>query len=88
MGCALGQRGVGHPTPHGLSTRQKRLALVAGYAAPPEPARTSEPERHIDVQRPGQLVHMDCLCVGRLTGTTGTVWQYTAIDAYSSYLWA
>src|SRR5438045_1232986 len=32
---------------HGISTRRKRLALVAGYAAPPEPARPLPPERHI-----------------------------------------
>jgi len=74
---------------HGLSTRARRLALVAGYAAPPEPERLApQPVRHIQVSRPGELVQMDCFCIGRLTGTKGTVWQYTAIDAYSSYLWA
>jgi transposase InsO family protein len=75
---------------HGLSTRAKRLGLVAGYAAPPEPSRppTPEPERHLDVERPGQLVQMDCFCVGRLSGTKGTVWQYTAIDVASAYTWA
>jgi transposase InsO family protein len=74
---------------HGRSTRARRLALVAGYAAPPEPARPDpQPVRHIAVSRPGELVQMDCFCIGRLSGTTGTVWQYTAIDAYSSYLWA
>ena len=31
---------------------------------------------------------MDCFCIGRLTGSTGTVWQYSAIDVASSYLWA
>ena len=46
------------------------------------------PARHIAVSRPGELVQMDCFCIGRLSGTKGTVWQYTAIDAYSSYLWA
>jgi transposase InsO family protein len=73
---------------HGLSTRAKRLGLVAGYAAPPEPEREPEPERHLACARPGELVQMDCFCIGRLSGTRGTVWQYTAIDAYSSYLWA
>lgn len=72
---------------HGLSRRSARLALVAGYAAPPEPVRP-EPARHIAVARPGQLVQMDCFFVGRLSGTKGAVWQYTAIDAYSAYLWA
>lgn len=74
---------------HGLSTRAKRLGLVAGYAAPPEPEpRPDPPERHIQVERPGELVQMDCFYVGRLQGTKGVVWQYTAIDARSSYLWA
>ena len=89
-GLVLSPNGVwGILRRHGLSTRARRLALVAGYAAPPEPARPApQPVRHIQVSRPGELVQMDCFCIGRLTGTTGTVWQYTAIDAYSSYLWA
>ncbi len=74
---------------HGLNTRQKRLSLVAGYAAryermPPEP----EPERHVEAARPGALVGLDCFYVGRLSGTKGSVWQYTAIDVHSSYAWA
>ena len=74
---------------HGLNTRRRRLALVAGYAAvyerkPPKP----EPERHIEATRPGELVGLDCFHVGRLTGTKGTVWQYTAIDVASGYAWA
>ena len=75
---------------HGLNTRAKRLGLVAGYAAPPEPGRPREPEPegHLDVERPGQVVQMDCFCVGRLSGTKGTVWQYTAIDVASAYTWA
>lgn len=74
---------------HGLSTRAKRLALVAGYAAPPEPERPEpQPERHIEVDRPGDVVQMDCFYVGRLSDTPGVVWQYTAIDVASSYLWA
>jgi transposase InsO family protein len=40
------------------------------------------------VERPGQIVGLDCFYVGRLSGTRGVVWQYTAIDTYSSYLWA
>jgi transposase len=73
---------------HGLNTRAKRLALVAGYRAPYEPPREPEPEPHIDVERPGELVGMDCFSVGRLRGTEGTVWQLTAIDVRSSYGWA
>jgi transposase InsO family protein len=74
---------------HGLSTRSKRLALIAGYAAPPEPSRPEpQPERHLEADRPGELVQFDSFCIGRLSGTKGIVWQYTAIDAASSYVWA
>lgn len=73
---------------HGLNTRQKRLALVAGYRAPYEPPRGPAPEPHIDVERPGELVGMDCFYVGRLRGTNGAIWQLTAIDVYSSFAWA
>ena len=38
--------------------------------------------------RPGELVGFDCFHVGRLSGTAGRVWQYTAIDLASSYVWA
>jgi len=73
---------------HGLNTRQKRLSLVAGYRAPYEPQQEPLPERHIDVERPGELVGIDCFYVGRLHGTEGAVWQLTAIDVYSSFAWA
>jgi transposase InsO family protein len=73
---------------HGLNTRSKRLGLIAGYAAPYEPPRDPAPERHIDVDRPGELVGIDCFYVGRLRGTDGAIWQLTAIDIASSYAWA
>src|ERR671925_296094 len=50
---------------HGLNTRQKRLALVAGYAAPYEPPREPQPERHVEAERPGELGGMDCFFVRR-----------------------
>jgi transposase InsO family protein len=73
---------------HGLNTRRKRLALVAGYRAPFEPPREPEPEPHIETQRPGELVGIDCFFIGRLHGAKGPVWQITAIDCHSSYAWA
>lgn len=73
---------------HGLNTRQRRLSLVAGYAAPHEPPREREPERHVEANRPGELVGMDSFFVGRLSGTKGAVWQLTAIDVASSFAWA
>jgi transposase InsO family protein len=73
---------------HGLNTRAKRLSLVAGYRAPYEPPREPRPEPHIEVDHPGELVGIDCFYVGRLRGTTGAIWQLTAIDCYSSFAWA
>jgi transposase len=73
---------------HGLNTRAKRLGLIAGYAAPYEPPRDPGPEHHIDVDRPGELVGIDCFYVGRLKGTDGAIWQLTAIDIASSFAWA
>ena len=40
------------------------------------------------MDHPGELVQMDCFCIGRLAGTKGVVWQYTAIDAASAFTWA
>ncbi|MGH8574826.1 MAG: integrase core domain-containing protein, partial [Gammaproteobacteria bacterium] len=73
---------------HGLNTRKRRLSLIAGYRAPYEPPREPQPEPHIDVERPGELVGIDCFKVGKLRGAAGEVWQLTAIDVYSSYGWA
>ena len=51
---------------HGLSTRAKRLGLIAGYAAPAGPERPEPaPERHIVADHPGELVQLDCFRVGR-----------------------
>ena len=74
---------------HGINTRAKRLGLIAGTAVPPEPAeREDHVEHHIEADHPGELVQMDCFYIGRLTGTKGAVWQYTAIDVASAFTWA
>ncbi|TMC47120.1 MAG: transposase family protein [Chloroflexi bacterium] len=49
-------------------------------------ARSSSPRT--DVQRPDELVGIDCFYVGRLKDTDGAIWQLTAIDVASSYAWA
>jgi transposase InsO family protein len=73
----------------GLNTRSKRLALIARHRDPYERRpELSPPERHIEAEVPGEKVQMDCFYVGRLSGTKGTVWQYTAIDVASAYTWA
>jgi transposase InsO family protein len=73
----------------GLNTRAKRVALIARHRDPYErrPDRPP-PARHIDASEPGQKVQFDCFYVGRLSGTKGTVWQYTAIDVASAFCWA
>ena len=73
----------------GLNTRGKRLALIARHRDPYERAPSPPPpERHIDASQPGEIVQMDCFFVGRLSGSKGSVWQYTAIDVASGYTWA
>jgi transposase InsO family protein len=72
-----------------LNTRSKRLALIARHADPYERRpQLPPPERHIEASQPGEKVQLDCFYVGRLQGTKGTVWQYTAIDVASAYAWA
>jgi transposase len=73
---------------HGLQHRRMRLALVAGVMAPPQPRPAPPPERHLRVDHPGELVQMDCFYIGRLSGTKGTVWQFSATDVFSAYTWA
>ena len=73
----------------GLNTRSKRLALIARHRDPYErKPELPPPERHIDATAPGEKVQLDCFYVGRLSGTKGTVWQYTAIDVASAFCWA
>jgi transposase InsO family protein len=72
-----------------LNTRSKRLALIARHADPYERRPDQVPkELHIDASSPGEKVQMDCFYVGRLAGSKGVVWQYTAIDVASAYVWA
>src|SRR4051812_4803756 len=73
----------------GLNPRSKRLALIARHRDPYErQPPLAPPERHIDATEPGEKVQIDCFFVGRLAGTKGTVWQYTAIDVASAFCWA
>jgi transposase InsO family protein len=72
-----------------LNTRSKRLALIARHAEPYElRPPIPPPERHIDAKEPGEKVQLDCFFVGRLQGSAGTVWQYTASDVASGFIWA
>ena len=72
-----------------LNTKAKRLALVARHADRfDERPRIPPPERHIDASEPGEKVQMDCFFIGRLSGSKGSVWQYTASDVASGFIWA
>ncbi len=83
------QRRVARPAPSWpVPADQPPVAggRVCGTAEPERP--TPLEARHVAVDHPGELVGFDCFHVGRLAGTTGRVWQYTAIDLASSYVWA
>ena len=71
-----------------LNTRAKRLALVARHADPYE--RRPEippPERHIDALSPARRCRWTAFSsVG--FRARGTVWQYTAADVASGFIWA
>ena len=81
---------------HRLNTARLRYDLMvqrpaAGIERPPPP-----PVGRLDATHPGDLVQMDCFHVGSFKETRlgqskarrGTIWQYTAIDVASSFLWA
>lgn len=85
---------------HGLSRaadRYRTMAIARGLAEPPVPDRQwREPiVGELEAEKPGDLVQIDCFQVGRVKearlGTpkrTGMVWQYTAIDVASSFVWS
>ena len=70
-----------HGRRHGSSSRVGHPDLTQNIGQTP-------PERHIDAELPGEKVQLDCFYVGRLSGTKGTVWQYSAIDIASAFAWA
>jgi transposase len=71
---------------HGLNTRAKRYALIAGYAAPYPPPRERPAVEHISVECCGQLVGFDAFYVGRLQGARDPVWQLSALPRYAQAL--
>ncbi|MEX1288514.1 MAG: integrase core domain-containing protein [Acidimicrobiia bacterium] len=86
---------------HNLSTRADRyrvMAIARGLNDPlPVPDREwnrPQPGR-LEAEVPGDLVQFDCFQVGRVKEArigspkrTGMVWQYTAIDVASSFVWS
>jgi transposase InsO family protein len=84
---------------HQLNTRVLRRRLLSQHRAPSTIEIVARPDRapigRLDAEVPGDLVQFDCFHVGsfketRLKAgkqTRGHIWQYTAIDVASSWLW-
>ena len=83
---------------HRLNTRQLRYALLGVHrdGIPPLTERRTSYIGELDADLPGDLIQMDCFQVGSFKETRlgagktrkGVIWQYTAIDVASSYVWA
>ena len=86
---------------HRLNTRALRYQLLTQHVRDPEPSiqvagRVPSFVGRLDAEIPGDLVQFDCFHVGsfketrlgQAKATKGTIWQYTAIDVASSWLWA
>ncbi len=86
-GSSSAERCLALPAPARPEYPRQTALARRWLRAPYEPPRQPEPEPHVEVERPGELVGMDCFYVGRLSGTKGSVWQLTAIDVPSSFAW-
>jgi transposase InsO family protein len=83
---------------HRLNTRALRYALLRVHrdGVPHLSQRRHVYVGELDADVPGDLVQMDCFRVGSFKETRlkegkqhhGVIWQYTAIDVASSYVWA
>jgi len=74
---------------HGPETRTKRLGLelaMPAHLTPCPGSRSRSGTWRLPIL--ALLVQMDAFAIGRLSGSKGMVWQYTAIDVASSYVWA
>jgi len=79
----------------GLQTRWERLAVLEAHSAQAAGLLTERTRRqllaaqrragkHIQAEKPGELVCLDAFFIGKLKGV-GKVWQLTACDAASSF---
>ncbi len=85
---------------HRLNTRRLRYALLTQHRGTVDGFTISDRAGiyvgELQASLPGDLVQFDCFHVGsfketrlkRGKQTRGQIWQYTAIDVASSYLWA
>lgn len=74
-----------------MQTRWERLARLEGEALVARglvtertARRVVQEARHLEAERPGDLVCLDSFYIGRLKGV-GKLWQLTACDAATSY---
>lgn len=84
---------------HRINTRQLRYDLLSEHRQPKNleivVARPPEPPGELRADHPGDLVQFDCFYVGSFKETRygtnkahhGKIWQYTAIDVASSWVW-
>lgn len=84
---------------HRINTRTLRYQLLDGHRRPHNPQITvathPRPPGRLHAETPGDLIQFDCFYVGsfketrlgRDKQTQGKIWQYTAIDVASSWLW-
>ncbi len=76
-----------------LNTRKKRMEYVrikngvAATASDLDRDREQAKHRSLNTRYPGHIVEMDTFYVGTLKGV-GRIYQFTAIDTFSSYAWA
>jgi hypothetical protein len=74
-----------------LGTRRARLAVLEQHSASTRGLLTERTHRHVsrhvEADRPGDLLSLDTFYVGKLKGV-GKVWQITGCDVASSFGWA
>jgi len=94
MGITLGHTAVyGVMKRYGLNKRKDRLEWVRKLhgevvqLSDLETARQKAKHRHIQADKPGELVCVDLFYVGCLKGV-GRIYQMTACDAATSFAWA
>ena len=85
---------------HRLNTRQLRYVLLTQHRSSVDGFEVADRAHtyigELEASKPGDLVQFDCFHVGSFKETRlrkgkavrGQIWQYTAIDVASSYLWA
>ena len=74
-----------------MGTRRARLAVLEQHSAATRGLLTERTRRHVgrhvEADRPGDLLSLDTFYVGKLKGV-GKVWQITGCDVASSFGWA